>query len=211
MGVSWAVENRVKPDTYLTPILTPISALISSLFMILFFPIAYPLFILCHSYSKTVYLNDHDEASSDAKEELIEMIEDSDFNNHLDPHNLELIESIVDFKDRIAREVMVPRVDMFSLPHNTTIEEAAKLLQSEGYSRTPVYKNSLDNILGVLMYKDVLDKYMEAIAKADQAPLKAPISSLVKQVLYTPETIKLSQLLQEFRKKQVHLAIIVDE
>ena len=64
----------------------------------------------------------------------------------MDPHDKKLIESVMEFKDRIAREVMVPRVDIFSLPHDTTIEEAAKLIYKEGYSRTPVYKDTLDNL-----------------------------------------------------------------
>jgi CBS domain containing-hemolysin-like protein len=122
-----------------------------------------------------------------------------------------MIESVMDFKDRIAREVMVPRVDIFSLSHDTTIEEAAVFLHNEGYSRTPVYKNTLDNIIGVLMYKDILSKYMEFAQTNDIGILKAPISTLLKKVLYTPETKTISHLLQEFRKKQVHLAIIVDE
>jgi CBS domain containing-hemolysin-like protein len=117
----------------------------------------------------------------------------------------------MEFKDRIAREVMVPRVSIFSLSHETTIEDAATLIYKEGYSRTPVYKDTLDNIIGVLMYKDVLAKYMEHASKGDKAILQTPISSLVKNVLYTPETKKISHLLQDFRKQQVHLAIIVDE
>jgi len=118
---------------------------------------------------------------------------------------------VMGFKDRIAREVMVPRVDIFSLPHDMTIEEAANLLFQEGYSRTPVYRDTLDNIIGVLMYKDVLAKYMDYAKKADIGILQSHISSLVKNVLYTPETKKISHLLHEFRKQQVHLAIIVDE
>ena len=61
------------------------------------------------------------------------------------------------------------------------------------------------------MYKDVLAKYMEYARKGDKAVLQSPISTLVKNVIYTPETKKISQLLQDFRKQQLHLAIIVDE
>ncbi len=187
------------------------SAPLSSIFMAMVYPLAYFPVKLCEAFSKTIYFNPFAETVDGAKDELIEMIQESDFNSQHDPHNLKLIESIVDFKDRIAREVMVPRVNVFSLPSDTTIQNAALVLQNEGYSRTPVYKETLDNIVGVLMYKDVLTKYMESNRKGDPSILEAPIASLVKQVLYTPETKKLSQLLQEFRKKQVHLAIIVDE
>jgi len=182
-----------------------------SCLMFLLFPLMWMLLKFFHCLPRTVYFDPSHEPTQEAKQELIEMIEESNLNTHLDPHDKQLIESVMEFKDRIAREVMVPRVGIFSLPDHTTIEEAATLLYKEGYSRTPVYKETLDNIIGVLMYKDVLAKYMEHVEKGDHAILQTPISTLVKNILYTPETKKISHLLQEFRKQQVHLAIIVDE
>ncbi|MFI0435605.1 MAG: hemolysin family protein [Parachlamydiaceae bacterium] len=184
--------------------------LVSSL-MLLLFPMTFVLLKFFHKLPRTIYFDPTHEPTQDAKQELIEIIEEADFNTQLDPHDRKLIESVMEFKDRIAREVMVPRVDIFSLCHDTSIEKAATLLYKEGYSRTPVYKETLDNIIGVLMYKDVLAKYMEHAIKEDKTILQSPISSLVKSVLYTPETKKISHLLQDFRKQQVHLAIIVDE
>jgi CBS domain containing-hemolysin-like protein len=184
---------------------------VTSCFMVLLFPLTFIFLKLFHRLPRTIYFDPTHEPTQEAKQELIEIIEESNLNTHLDPHDKKLIESVMEFKDRIAREVMVPRVDIFSLPHDMTIEEAATLLYKEGYSRTPVYKDTLDNIIGVLMYKDVLAKYMEHAQKGDKAVLETPISTLVKNVLYTPETKKISHLLQEFRKQQVHLAIIVDE
>ena len=179
--------------------------------MVIFFPITFLFLKVFHQLPRTVYFDPTHEPTQQAKQELIEMIEESNFNTHLDPHDKQLIESVMEFKDRIAREIMVPRVDIFSLPQESTIEEAAKLIYKEGYSRIPVFKDTLDNIIGVLMYKDVLKKYMEHADKGDKTILESPISSLVKSVLYTPETKKISHLLQDFRKQQVHLAIIVDE
>ena len=188
-----------------------IASPIASIFMTILFPFTLLFYKLPFFFSKTIYLDPLLKPKTEAKQALIEIIEESDFSSHLDPHDLKLIEAVVAFKDRITREIMVPRVDIFSLPHDTTIEKAAVLLLSEGYTRTPVYKNTLDHIIGVLMYKDLLAKYIEYAQKGDAAILQAPISTLVKGVIYTPETKKISHLLQEFRKKQVHLAIIVDE
>jgi len=107
---------------------------------------------------------------------------------------------------------MVPRVNVFSLPAETTIKEAARVITAEGYSRVPIYSNTIDEISGVLMYKDILRKYREYAEKNnDPKILEASIESIKKNVIYTPETKKISNLLQEFRKKQVHLAIVVDE
>ncbi|WP_213105301.1 hemolysin family protein [Candidatus Protochlamydia amoebophila] len=188
-----------------------VCALVSSLFMALIFPLTFLFLKFSQAFARTIYFNPLSETASKAKQEIIEIIEESNFTASLDPHDKKLIEGVMDFKDRIAREVMVPRVDIFSLAHDTTIEQAAVLIYNEGYSRIPVFKHTLDNIIGVLMYKDVLAKYIEFSRTQDTKILQAPISGLVKNVLYTPETKKISHLLQEFRKKQVHLAIIVDE
>ena len=94
----------------------------------------------------------------------------------------------------------------------TSIKEAANLLAAEGYSRTPIYRTTIDDITGVLMYKDILTKFREYEESGnDQKIIEAPIETIQKNVLYTPETKNISNLLQEFRKKQVHLAIVVDE
>ena len=183
-----------------------------SIFMLAIFPLTFLILKASRLLAHTLYFDHLNEPHTEAKQEIIEMIQDSNVGNHLDVHDKKLFESVVAFKDRIAREVMVPRVDVFTLSSETPIEDCATLILQEGYSRIPVYKNSLDNIIGVLMYKDVLAKYLEYVAKGNNSSvLKAPISSLIKNILYTPETKKISQLLQEFRKKQVHLAIIVDE
>lgn len=185
----------------------------ASFFMLILFPITYLFLKLSKFFTHSLYFDHLTEPHAEAKQEIIEMIQDLNMTtDQLELHEKKLFASLMGFRDRIAREVMVPRVDVFSLSAETPIEECAHLILSEGYSRIPVYKNSLDNIVGVLMYKDVLAKYVEYVNKGnDINVLKAPISTLAKSIIYTPETKKISQLLQEFRKKQVHLAIIVDE
>lgn len=183
----------------------------ASLFMFMMAPITYPFFRLTRSLSRTLYFHPIREEGSQTQQDLLEMIQEAGINTQLDAHDKELIESVVLFRDRIAREVMVPRVNIFGLPAQIKIRDAAKLLGEEGYSRIPIYHQSMDNIIGVLMYKDVLAKYMEYEEKKDSKILDAPVETILKHVLYTPETKKISHLLQEFRKKQVHLAIVVDE
>lgn len=149
------------------------------------------------------------------KREIIEIIQESKLTADLTLQDKQLIEAVLTFKDRIAREVMVPRVDVFTLSSDTPIKEAAEMIDKEGYSRIPVWQNSVDNIVGVVMYKDIVRKYMEFEQeyeeKGDSKILEAPIRTIQKNILYTPETKKISNLLLEFRKKQSHLAIVVDE
>jgi CBS domain containing-hemolysin-like protein len=85
-----------------------------------------------------------------------------------------------------------------------TLAKASKIVLKERYSRLPVYHDNIDHIVGVLLYKDVLSAYA-------QNPSEGTIRPLIKPVLYTPETKQISILLQEFRSKQIHLAIVVDE
>lgn len=180
-----------------------------SIFMIAAFPITY----LCLKLSPTLYHSiSFEEPLTQTKREILEIIQRSRVKPELNLNEKKLIESVLKFKDRIAREIMVPRVDVFSLSADTPIREAVKLVQREGYSRIPVYRNTVDNIVGVLMYKDVLNKYIEYESKGgDSSVLDAPIETIQKGILYTPETKKISNLLLEFKKKQVHLAIVVDE
>lgn len=189
-----------------------LSAPFASLFLILVFPVTYFFLKISEFISSSIYIGHLHHPSTGAKQEILEIIEEARFGPTIDAHDKKLIEAVLSFRERIVREIMVPRVDLFGLASTTSIKDAAKILHDEGYSRTPVYQDSIDNIVGVLMYKDLLAKYMEYEKQGnDHAILNAPIESIQKKVLYTPETKKLSSLLQEFRKKQVHLAIVVDE
>lgn len=179
--------------------LSPVASLSLSALFFLTFPF-YKLFSLVAPLSskrKTL------SSSFQMKERLLDMLNEAE--TVFDESDKRLMLSVASFKDRIAREVMVPRIDLFALPSSLSIHEAAPKALEQGYSRIPVYQESIDQIVGVLLYKDVLNAY---IKKED---LDVPIETLIKPVLYTPETKRLSLLLQEFRNKQSHLAIVVDE
>jgi putative hemolysin len=184
----------------------------SSLFMFLAFPMTFIFLKISQSFSSSAYLDTLKEHDTEATQEIIDIIHEAEFSAKINRQDKTLIESVLSFRNRIAREVMVPRVDVFSLPASTSIKEAAAFIAAEGYSRTPVFRNTVDEIVGVVMYKDILNKYREYEKQGnDPKILQAPIESIQKNVLYIPETKKISALLQEFRKKQVHFALIVDE
>jgi len=145
-----------------------------------------------------------------AQDKILEWLQDSEIESLLEKNEKKLIYAVISFKDRIAREVMVPRINVFSIPSDTTVPQAAKSFLEEGYSRIPVYKDNVDKIIGVLLYKDVLNLMLKT-KDAPSALSTKTIESLIKPVVYTPETKKISALLQEFRTKQIHLAIVVDE
>jgi putative hemolysin len=148
---------------------------------------------------------------SDPKAKILELFQGTAEN--WAESDIRLLQSVMNFKNRIAREIMRPRVDLFCLPENISLKQAAELLQREGYSRVPVYRDTIDTIVGVLFYKDVLAKYAAAAEAGTnrEALLTTPVKTLVKKVYYCPETKKIGSLLQEFRKRQTHMAVVVDE
>ena len=178
---------------------------IASTCLLIFVPITWPLFKLLKLFLPKSFKDKIFSASFQMKEKLLDILHESEISSYFDVHDKKLLLSVASFKDRIAREVMVPRIDIFSLSAQTTIKEAADGFIQEGYSRIPIYQESIDQVIGTLLYKDVLNAYIQG------HNLNEPIETLIKPVLYTPETKKLSLLLQEFRNKQSHLAIVVDE
>lgn len=189
-----------------------ICAPIASFFLFICFPLTYLLLKLPGSISRAISIESFKGSSAQVTEKIIELLQESDIKASLETNDRKLLESVLTFKDRIVREVMIPRVNVFSLSSTISVKEAAEELLKEGYSRVPIYRESVDDVIGVVMYKDILGVYRECVdnSSADKL-LSASVESLVKPVFYTPETKKVSQLLQEFRNKKIHLAIVVDE
>jgi CBS domain containing-hemolysin-like protein len=110
----------------------------------------------------------------------------------------------VDFGDALVREVMTPRPDMVAIPGDATLDELRALFREQEYSRIPVYGENLDNILGIVYVKDLIQL---TGAEADERP----ITGLVRPAMVVPETKRLPELLKEFQQRQQQIAIVVDE
>lgn len=113
-----------------------------------------------------------------------------------------ILEGIVSFGSTETVQIMKPRIDIFALSDEETYEEVLKKILKNGYSRNPVYKESIDNIIGVLYAKDLL-------AHLNKKQFKW--QKLLREPFFVPENKKLDDLLGEFREKKNHLAIVVDE
>ncbi|HEX4567091.1 MAG TPA: hemolysin family protein [Vicinamibacterales bacterium] len=115
-----------------------------------------------------------------------------------------LLQSIVDFGDTLVREVMTPRPDIVAVPGDSSVAQLRALFREQEYSRFPVYNENLDNILGIIRVKDLL--------QIDDAALdRHPITPLIRPATFVPETKRVPELLKEFQRKQVQMAIVVDE
>jgi putative hemolysin len=200
----WAIWSSEMALTYSLPF--------ASFFLYLSFPISFLFLKLAELAMKARAKETPGDPLEDMKETIVQILHNADVTGRLNSLDKKLIESVIKFKDRIVREVMVPRVDLFCLSADTSVREAAKKLITEGFSRVPVYEETVDNIIGVLMFKEILQLYMDCLeGKKENSLLNASIESITKGVFYTPETKKVAQLLQEFRTKQMHMAIVVDE
>jgi CBS domain containing-hemolysin-like protein len=115
-----------------------------------------------------------------------------------------LLQSIVDFGDTLAREVMTPRPDIVAIEADATVADLRALFREQEYSRFPVYHENLDNIVGQIRVKDLLQLDAGAL---DQHP----ITPMVRPATFVPETKRVPELLKEFQRKQVQMAIVVDE
>lgn len=193
------------------PLILRIVTPATTFFLFLFSPITFLLLKAQRALFQRERFIPHGFSRARVKDKILEVVHESELTHYLEPFDRRIISAVASFRDRIAREIMVPRIDVFTLSVNQTVQEAAKKFVSEGYSRVPVYKESVDAIIGVLLYKDVMEYYLKSSSNNDTSLLNTPLEKLVKPVLYTPETKKISVLLQEFRSKQIHLAIVVDE
>lgn len=124
----------------------------------------------------------------------------------LEEEETEMINSIFEFADTTVREVMVPRIDMVTLPDEATVTNAVDLALQGGFSRIPVYEASvgIDEIIGILYTKDMLKQLREG---HDHAPIR----ELVRPAYFVPETKKLDDLLREIRENRTHMVMVVDE
>jgi putative hemolysin len=119
-----------------------------------------------------------------------------------------LLQSIVDFGDTLVREVMTPRPDMVAIRADATFDEVRAFFREQEYSRIPVYKENLDNIVGFVFIKDLLR--LDA-PPSGKLPLQPDLARFIRPATFVPETKRVAEMLREFQRKQVQIAIVVDE
>ena len=119
----------------------------------------------------------------------------------------ELLRNLADFRETMVREVMTPRPDIVAIEHNSTVEQLFTVFREQQYSRIPVYKDTLDNVLGFIFIKDLIQRGKQL---SMQAPI-TPITPYIRPAHFVPETKRVPDLLKEFQRRRVQSAIVVDE
>ena len=126
----------------------------------------------------------------------------------LDASEEVLLRHVFDFGDKVARDVLTPRSDIVALPHDTSLDEAARVCFESGYTRLPVYRETLDQVVGVLHAKDLLHAREVARAESGGAP---SIETVMRPAAFVLESQHLDDVLATFRRESAHLALVVDE
>lgn len=136
------------------------------------------------------------------EEELISIIEEAEEDGDIDKEESNLIKSAIEFGDLEVGDIFTPRIDITALPVGASKETVAKVFAESGYSRLPVYDESIDNIVGILYYKD----FYTVAYKAN-----VPLHEIIKPVIYVATTQPVNELMKELQEKQLHMAIVTDE
>lgn len=142
-----------------------------------------------------------EETPSEAMDALLEAGEEEGV---LDEEDRELVRSVVEFGDKVVREVMTPRPEMFAVPCTMSLEKFTAEINDHSFSRVPVYGESLDSITGIAFARDLL-----GVKDAEAA--KRTVAELQKPALYIPETKKVNELLREMQREKQHMSIVIDE
>jgi putative hemolysin len=146
----------------------------------------------------------HPEEPEHPSEAVDALIEAGREEGILEESDRQLIQSVVEFGDKTVREVMTPRPDIFAVPADTTIEKFTDLLREKPHSRVPIYVSTIDNVIGMVLSHDL-------IQITDVQARITTLRTLVRPVIFVPETKKTAPLMREMQKENVHMAIVIDE
>ncbi|MDE5884623.1 MAG: hemolysin family protein [Oscillospiraceae bacterium] len=142
------------------------------------------------------------EESGITEQELLTIVDEAEQGGGIDKDESELIRSAIEFNELEVRDIFTPRIDIEALPADSSKEEVARMFSESGYSRLPVYEKSLDNITGILYYKDFYHTAFQS---------RTEIFEIVKPVLFVPKSKKISDLRKELQEQQQHIAVVMDE
>ncbi len=133
-----------------------------------------------------------------------DVLESCDYEN-LDILRKDMIRGIIKLPVLNARDIMIPRVDVFAVDSETDLKPLVKTMCKAGHSRVPIYKETIDNIVGILYVKDLLKLLIDTSRK------KFHLKKILHEPYFVPETMTLDELLVEFKLRKLHIAVVVDE
>jgi putative hemolysin len=144
---------------------------------------------------------EEEEHPSEAMDALLEAGEEEGI---LEESDRELVRSVVEFGDKVVREVMTPRPEIFAVPETLTLEEFLVQLKENAFSRVPVFAGSLDHVTGIAFARDLLQVL-------DSDAVHKTVAQLQRPAAFVPETKKVAELLREMQQEKQHMRVVIDE
>ena len=141
-----------------------------------------------------------EEAEGITEEDLITIIEEAEEEGNFEKSETELIRSAIEFNDLEVGDIFTPRIDVTAIEKGTSKKDIKETFINSGYSRLPIYDEDIDNVVGILYYKDFF-----AMSSGED------VESIMKPVIYVPKTQKVNELMKELQEKKLHLAVVTDE
>ena len=145
-----------------------------------------------------------DDRSDDNDDDFHALMEVGEAEGIIEESEREMIETMVEFTDTRAGEIMTPRTEICAIAAGSTIKDARELIIEEKYSRIPVYRESIDNIIGLIYVRDLLQAWAEGNEEL-------PVDSVLRDAFFVPETITASELLKRMQLNHVQIAVVIDE
>ncbi len=165
----------------------------------LFFPLS---FLLIHLKSAVSRLIRVEKSGGITEDELLTLVDEAEQDGGIDSGEKELLHNVIEFTDLDAGDILTPRIDVVAIDIEETPAELQKLFEETGFSRIPVYRETIDNIVGVVNEKDF---------HRNLRGTENTIESILQPALFIPPSVKISELLKQLQQKKVHIAVVVDE
>ncbi len=168
---------------------------VTTFFEVIFFPITWVLSLI-----KKIFKSKKE--ASVTEDELITIVEEAENEGEIDRHESELIRSAIEFDDVDVYDVMIPRVNVEAVPDDASMDAIAQIFQDKGYSRLPVYHETIDSVIGIIHIKDFYELYKDN---------KTDIRPIIQSSICVTRNMKISAALRVLQKAKIHLAVVVDE
>lgn len=177
------------------------------LFYNIFKPFIWSMNAISNSFLKLIKIHPVSDHEIHSTEELQLLVKQSADSGEIQEENYEIIKNAFDFTDHSAKQIMVPRQNILSIDIEDPIEELIDIIMESGYSRIPVYEDSIDQIIGILYTKEIIREFVKRKGNLSHDDLR----ELMRDAFFVVGSKKISDLLKIFQQKKQHLAVVIDE
>ncbi|MCC3218050.1 hemolysin family protein [Chryseobacterium sp. X308] len=176
-------------------------------FYTIFKPFIWLMNSMSNGFLRLVKIHPASEQEIHSTEELQLLVKQSADSGEIEEENYEIIKNAFDFTDHSAKQIMVPRQNITSIDFEEDINDIINKIMDSGYSRIPVYIDSIDNVIGIFYTKEIIREFVKRKGDLDHEDLK----DLMRDAFFVVESKKVSDLLKTFQLKKQHIAIVIDE